>query len=248
MCDAFAIKSLHEKINPGILGSCWHHVPNFQREIVVIIFRIKFRVKPVWWEILNILKWIFTILCVQKRKKYVYLSVSVCHHPQQARLSQHLPAVQLNNIPKLCTVVSRPTGTGLCITTDKQAIMTFSVSPLAVHWCMWETVDPIVLPLQRQLHMWVTLKRAWSIPQCGQNHRWRKFPCDEFTFTFHPGVKSTPFSLFLITLLPPPTVYHLSYSFGIAVWHLALARHSPADDQRPPITRIYGSISLQLII
>lgn len=59
---------------------------------------------------------------------------------------------------------------------------------------------------------------------------------------------SIPFSLFLITLLPPPAFYHLSYSFGIAVWHLALARHSQADDQGPPITRIYGSISLQLII
>lgn len=71
MCDVFAIKSLHEKINPGILSSCGHHVPYFQREIVVIIFRIKFRVKPGWWKILNILKWIFTILRVQKGKKYL---------------------------------------------------------------------------------------------------------------------------------------------------------------------------------
>lgn len=35
---------------------------------------------------------------------------------------------------------------------------------------------------------------------------------------------------------------------GIAVWHLVLARHSQVDDQRPPLTKIYGSISQQLII
>lgn len=35
---------------------------------------------------------------------------------------------------------------------------------------------------------------------------------------------------------------------GIAVWHLVVARHSQVDDQRPPVTRIYGSISPQLII
>lgn len=64
--------------------------------------------------------------------------------------------------------------------------------------------------------------------------------------TSPPGLISIPFSSSLITILPP--LSHLSYSFGIAVWHLAVARHSQADDQRSPITRIYGFISLQLII
>lgn len=131
-------------------------------------------------------------------------------------------------------------------------IITFSVSPLAkllMHVLLLPSSFCLSLQHQPQLHMWETLK-------CECSMMWPNSHVENFVFLFSLWFMFTSPALlphqtnehffFFVSNYPP--FCHPSYSFTIAVWHLALARHSQVNDQCPPVTRIYGSISLQLII
>lgn len=177
-------------------------------------------------KVLTILTRLFTSPCVQRERKYVYPSVSVCHHPQPGQIlfSQHLPAVQINSCTlKLCTVaIAGWQGQDSALPqTNKQSRHFLCHLSLSADAC-GGTVDPIVLPrrLQRQpqLQTWVTLVWAWSVQLCDQNPRQRNLPFDTFTFTIHHGLKSISFSLSFITLfVPSPSSCFLSSV--LLIWH-----------------------------
>lgn len=193
-------------------------------------------------------------VCTERKK----VSSSVSFHLSPSTTGQALsPSTSLSSLyteAVYCSEQADRARDSALLQTNKQSYI-FRVTPLCLlmhAWDCWPHRFCLCLRCQLWLHMWVTLKRGvrgafHSVTKINKNIRhWN---------TFFPAVNSNvqsnprpPFSLFLITLLPPSAFYHLSYSFGIAVWHLALARHSQADDQCPPITRIYGSISPQLII